>query len=101
MNLDELRKAMASNATKENEELKHEISVLREQLCYSKKDHEAVERLLINDCRALANRCWALTLGSMCCFCHMDAFECPHSCNDDQIIKAAKKLRKEMNNAKN
>ena len=101
MNLDELRKATASDATKENEELKHEICVLREQLCYSKKDHEAAERLLINDCRALANRCWALTQGSMCRFCHMDAFVCPHSCNDDQIIKVAKKLRKEMNNAEN
>jgi hypothetical protein len=84
MNLDELRQKMASDATKENEELKHEISVLREQLCYSKKDHETVERLLINDCRALANRCWVLTQGCMCCFCAMDTFKCPHAWNDEQ-----------------
>ena len=37
MNLDELRQAMASDATKENERLKNEVNHLREQLRDSKK----------------------------------------------------------------
>ena len=79
MNLDELRQAMASDATKENERLKREVNLLREQLRDSKSDHEALEKFLIHDCQALANRCWALTLGTMCCFCELDAFKCSHT----------------------
>lgn len=98
MNLDELRQAMASDATKENEQLKSEVNLLREQLRDSKNDYAAFEKLVIHDCLALANRCWALTLGTMCCFCEFDAFKCPHAMNYKQKIDATKKLMKEMEN---
>ena len=98
MNLDELRQAMASDATKENERLKREVNHLREQLCESKNDYATFKNLLTHDCQALANRCWALTLGTMCCFCELDAFKCPHAMNHKQKIDAAKELVKEMEN---
>lgn len=99
MNLDELRQAMASDATKENERLKREVNLLREQLRDSKSDFETLKKFLIHDCQALANRCWALTLETMCCFCELDEFKCPHAMNDEQKIKVAKKLMKEKKNA--
>lgn len=98
MNLDELRQAMASDATKENERLKREVNLLREQLRDSKSDYSALKKFLIRDCQALANRCWALTLGTMCCFCEFDAFKCPHAMNYKQKVEAAKELIKEMEN---
>ena len=98
MNLDELRQAMASDATKENERLKREVNHLREQLRDSKNDYEAFKKLLIHDCQCLANRCWALTLGTMCCFCEFDAFKCPHALNYKQKIEAANKLMNETEN---
>ena len=99
MNLDELRQAMASDATKENERLKREVNLLREQLRDSKSDYSALKKFLVRDCSALANRCWVLTGGTMCCFCEFDAFKCPHAMNYKQKIEAAKKLREESNNA--
>lgn len=98
MNLDELRQAMASDATKENERLKREVNHLHEQLCESKNDYATFKKLLTHDCLALANRCYALTLGTMCCFCEFDAFKCPHAMNYKQKIDATKKLMKEMEN---
>ena len=79
MNLNEFREAMASDATKENEELKREIESLK------KKYHEDTVYLRncyaaqLEELKALANRCWVLTRGTMCCFCRLDAFKCPHS----------------------
>lgn len=99
MNLDELRQAMASDATKENERLKREVNLLRKQLRDSKSDYSALKKFLIHDCQALANRCRALTGGTMCCFCELDAFKCPHAMNYKQKIEAAKKLREELNDA--
>lgn len=98
MNLDELRQAMASDATKENERLKREVNLLREQLRDSKNDYATFKSFMIHDCRALANRCYALTLGSMCCFCELNAFKCPHAMNSKQKFEAAKELVKEMEN---
>lgn len=98
MNLDELRQAMASDATKENERLKSEVNLLREHLRDSKNDYAALKKLLTHDCQALANRCWALTFGSMCCFCELNTFKCPHAMNYKQKLEAAKELMKEMEN---
>lgn len=94
MNLNELREAMASDATKENERLRSEINLLRDHLHDSKNDYEALERFMTNDCLALANRCWALTRGTTCCFCRLDAFKCPHSMSFDDRLREAKKLGK-------
>lgn len=94
MNLDEFREAMASDATKENEELKRELASLKKKY---RKDTEHLRNRCaaqLEDIKALANRCWALTCGTMCCFCGLDAFKCPHSMKFDDTLREAKKLRK-------
>lgn len=96
MNLDELRQAMASDATIENEQLKNEINLLREQLRVSKGDYKELEKFMTNDCQALTNRCWVLTGGTMCCFCTLYAFKCPHAWSDEEKIETAKKMRQEL-----
>ena len=95
MNLNELREAMASDATKENERLKSETNLLRKQLSDLENDYAELKKSLNDDCRALANRCFTLTRGTMCCFCELNEFRCQHALNDDQKIKIAKKLMKE------
>ena len=54
---------------------------------------------LNSDCQALANRCFALTQGSMCVFCELSDYRCKHAMSIDDKIKAAKKLMEETNNA--
>ena len=98
MNLNEFREKMEWDAKKENEHLRSEIDLLRESLHDSKNYCEELKKLLTDDCQALANRCWVLTQGSMCCFCDLREFKCQHAMNDWQKIKAAKKLMKESGN---
>lgn len=81
MNIDELRKAISSEATEENEKLKAE------------------NQRLLADCEALSNRCFALTKGVTCVFCELNSFKCKHAMNFDQKVKAAKNMMKEINNA--
>ena len=100
MNLDEFRSEMASDAAKENEQqLRHEISILSDQLRHSRNYCEELRHLMINDCRLLASRCWISTRGSTCGFCNLSMFDCPHARHNDQIVEAAKKMREETNNA--
>lgn len=95
MNLNELREAMASDATKENERLKSETNLLRKQLSDLENDYAELKKFLNDDCRALANRCFTLTRGTMCCFCELNEFKCQHALNYDQKIRMAKKLMEE------
>ena len=81
---------------KENEHLRSEIDLLRESLHDSKNYCEELKKLLTDDCQALANRCWVLTQGSMCCFCELREFRCQHAMNDWQKIKAAMKFMEEQ-----
>ena len=98
MNLNELREAMASDATKENEELKRDLASLK------KRYHKDTEHLRnccsaqLEDMKALANRCWVLSGGGMCIFCELNTYRCPHSMNFDDKLREAKKLRKENKN---
>lgn len=98
MNLNELREAMASDATKENEELKREITNLKEKYRKDTAHLRSCCHAQLEDLKALANRCWALTHGTMCCFCGLDVFRCPHSMSFDDKLREAKKLRKGSNN---
>lgn len=97
MNIDEFREKMEWDAKKENEHLRSEIDLLRESLHDSKNYCEELKKLLTDDCQALANRCWVLTKGSMCCFCELREFECKHAMTDWKKIKFAKKLMEETN----
>ena len=97
MNLDEFRKAMESDATVENERLKRDLADVE------KRYHEMFEGYTIriqklnSDCRALANRCFALTHGAMCVFCELSDYRCEHAMSIDDKVKAAKKLMEESN----
>lgn len=96
MNLEELRQAMASDTTKENKQLKNEIKLLEKDLRIIKSDYETFKKRITHDCQSLANRCWVLTRGSMCCFCNLSAFECSHdTMNYEQKLEVAKKMMKE------
>lgn len=66
MNLEEFKKALSSDATEENKQLKKQLSELQEE--YSS---------LKETCRFLCNRCFALTKGVTCPFCVLD-YPCPH-----------------------
>lgn len=79
MNLNEFREAMASDATKENDELKQEIESLKKKYQGDTEHLRSCCNAQLEELKALANRCWVLTRGTMCCFCRLDAFKCPHS----------------------
>ena len=99
MNLDEFRKAMESDATVENERLKRDLADVEKS--YREMSEEYTDRIqrLNSDCRALANRCFALTHGAMCVFCELSDYHCKHAMSIDDKVKTAKKLMEETNNA--
>ena len=99
MNLDELRQAMASDATVENERLKRDLADIDKR--YREMSEEYTDRIqrLNSDCRALANRCFTLTHGAMCVFCELSDYQCPRGLSIDYKVKAAKKLMEETRNA--
>ena len=99
MNLDEFRKAIESDATVENERLKRDLADVEKR--YHEMFEEYTDRIqrLNSDCRALANRCFALTSGAMCIACQLYDYQCPHGLSIGDKIKAAKKLMEETNNA--
>lgn len=99
MNLDEFRKAMESDATVENERLKRDLADVEKS--YREMSEEYTDRIqrLNSDCRALANRCFALTHGAMCVFCELSNYCCKHAMSIDDKVKATKKLMEETSNA--
>lgn len=99
MNLDEFRKAMESDATVENERLKRDLADVEKSYREMSEKYRARIQTLNNDCRALANRCFALTHGAMCVFCELSNYNCKHTMSIDDKIKTAKKLMEETNNA--
>ena len=60
-----------------------------------KKENEHLRSEIDLDYQALANRCWVLTQGSMCCFCDLSEFKCQHAMNDWQKTKATMKFIEE------
>lgn len=99
MNLDDFRKAMESDATVENERLKRDLADVEKR--YREMSEEYTDRIqrLNSDCRALANRCFVLTQGTMCVFCDLSDYCCEHAMHIDDKIKAAKQLMEETRNA--
>lgn len=97
MNLDEFRKAMESDATVENERLKRELAVVERRYHEMFEGYTTRIQKLNSDCRALSNRCFALTHGTMCVFCELSDYRCEHAMSIDDKIKAAKKLMEESN----
>lgn len=101
MNLNELREAMASDATKENASLKEENARLRQMVRYLTRNYTDDTNALKEDCRALSNRCFALTRGAMCCFCELNQYVCPHALTDMEKVERGKKWMEEAENAEN
>lgn len=95
MNLNELREAMASDATKENASLKEENARLRQMVKDLRRNYTLDTDALKEDCQALSNRCFALTHGVMCCFCELSRYRCQHSLTFDQKVKFGKKMMEE------
>lgn len=99
MNLEEFRKALESDATVENEKLKTEVENLKKQLQCERSKHSQEKTALLDDCRALSNRCFVLTHGAMCVFCQLSGFRCEHALSFDEKVITAKKLMEDNNNA--
>lgn len=99
MNLDEFRKAMESDATVENERLKRDLADVEKRYCEMFEGYTSRIQKLNSDCRALANRCFVLTRGTLCMCCQLDDYQCLHGLSIDDKIKAAKKLMEENSNA--
>ena len=99
MNLDEFRNAMESNATVENERLKRDLADVEKHYRNMYEYYTARIRKLNSDCRALANRCFALTQGTMCVFCELSDYRCKHAMSIDDKVKTAKKLMEGNSNA--
>ena len=101
MNLNELREAMASDATKENASLKEENARLRQMVRNLKRNYTDDTNVLKEDCRVLSNRCFALTHGVMCCFCGLGRYKCSHALTDMEKAERGKKWMEETKNAEN
>ena len=99
MNLDEFRKAMESDATVENERLKRDLADVEKRYHEMSEGYTTRIQKLNSDCRALANRCFALTQGAMCVFCELSDYCFKHAMSIDDKVKASKKLMEETNNA--
>lgn len=99
MNLDEFRKAMETDATVENERLKRDLAEVEKRYREMSEAYMTRIQKLNSDCRALANRCFALTHGEMCVFCELSDYRCKYEMPIDDKIKAAKKLMEETRNA--
>ena len=95
MNLNELREAMASDATKENANLKEENARLRQMIENLRRNYTDDTNALKEDCRALINRCFVLTHGVMCCFCELNQYKCPHALTDMEKVEREKKWMEE------
>lgn len=99
MNLDKFRKVMESDATVENERLKRDLADVEKRYREMSEGYTARIQKLNSDCRALANRCFALMRGAMCIACQLYDYQCPHGLSINDKIKAAKKLMEETSNA--
>lgn len=99
MNLDEFRKAMESDAIVENERLKRDLADVEKRYREMAEGYLVRIQKLNSDCRALANRCFVLTRGTMRIACQLYDYQCPHGLSINDKIKAAKKLMEETSNA--
>ena len=67
MNLEELKKSLASEATEKSAKLEAEIKRLKKELCKRDEKIQAQKDMM----RPLFNRCATLTGGGLCIFCDM------------------------------
>lgn len=104
MNLYELRKSIETDALVEKENLQKEIEALKKTLEEEQREkNETIERLR-KDCEALANRCFVSsaipTAQTMCYFCELNEYECPHAKSVDEKYHFKKHEMKKLFNSK-
>lgn len=101
MNLEEFRKALSSDATEENAQLKKQLTILQTEYHKKLSKLENENDSLKKVASFLCNRCFALTGGVTCPFCIVD-YPCPHMPNLEEQEAIARKLIKEIEkNAEN
>lgn len=82
LSLDEFKNALSSDATMENEKLKKELHKLKNDTSMQIKELTEERNELKDQCRALGNRCYVFTQGTMCLNCNVGACEHMPSCSD-------------------
>lgn len=95
MNLEEFKKALSSDATEENKQLKKQLSELQKEYDKKLSNFKSENDSLKESCRALCNRCFALTKGVTCQFCMLD-YPCPHMPSFQERVKRVSKFGKEV-----
>lgn len=92
MNLDEFKNALSSDATEENEKLKKELSLLKESTSEHISELTEERDTYKDQCRALGNRCYVFTQGTMCLNCNVEA--CEHMPTSEDIMAAVDYMTK-------
>jgi hypothetical protein len=92
MNLDEFRNALSSDATIENETLQKEIRQLRDITSEQIKELTEEKETYKDQCRALGNRCFMFTQGSMCLNCNIES--CEHLPSREDVMAAVEYMIK-------
>ncbi|MCM1440201.1 MAG: hypothetical protein NC131_13510 [Roseburia sp.] len=98
MSMEEFRDGLASEATKENEKLKEEISSLKDSMKKKNKEISSLHKELKevkHSCECLGNRCFVLTSGLMCTYCGCGEL-CPHGITAEEY-RAITKFMKDNN----
>lgn len=103
MEFSQWKDSMESEATHENKELKEKIKQLEEENAKLKRKCQAKagdKNLLIEDCKALANRCYILSNGLFCGqHCQLKCFECKHKREaEKELMAIAREAYKEYRN---
>lgn len=93
MNLEEFRKALSSDAMEENTKLKKQLEDLQHNSQDIISRLKSENGVLKESCRALCDRCFTLTRGTICLFCGLD-YPCSHRLSFEDQIAATIKLRK-------
>lgn len=95
MNLSEFRDSMTYDAIIENERLKRDIKDLEKK--YDDMCNGYLGKIcnLNDDCRSLANRCFATTHGAICWACSLSEYCCPRALSFDDNLKNSSKNKEE------
>ena len=100
MKLHEFRQSLESDALIKKESLQKEVERLKKEL--EKVTEESSKKIeeLQDDCRVLANRCWATSAipsgRTMCYMCQLRSYHCPHEKSFDERVDCAMRIRKEF-----